>query len=108
MIETYKITKSFPKEEVYGLISQLRRAAVSIATNIVEGTGRSGNADFSRFLHIAYGSTKELEYEFLLSKDLGYLTDESFNEIVNKIEEVNKMLSGLMKTVRAENKSAYC
>lgn len=100
VLNVYKATASFPREELFGLVSQLRRAAVSIPTNIAEGSGRGSKADFSRFLQISFGSASELEYEFMLSKDLGYISENSFQEIVPLIEEVKKMLGGLLKSIK--------
>jgi four helix bundle protein len=100
VLNVYKATASFPREELFGLVSQLRRAAVSIPTNIAEGSGRGSKADFSRFLQISFGSACELEYEFMLSKDLGYISENSFQEIVPLIEEVKKMLGGLLKSIK--------
>lgn len=74
-LAAYKRTASFPREEVYGLTSQIRRSAASIAANLAEGCGKRGNAEFQRFLNIATGSASELEYHFLLARDLGFLAD---------------------------------
>ena len=82
VLTIYGITNTFPKEEIYGITSQLRRASTSVATNISEGCGRDSDAEFNRFLTIAVGSAPEVEYLILLSKDLNYINDESF-EILN-------------------------
>ncbi len=74
-LQMYKITRSFPKEELYGLTSQIRRASVSVPTNIAEGCGRGSDADFKRFLQIAFGSASEVEYLLLLSTDLQYVNE---------------------------------
>ena len=90
----YKITKEFPKEELYGIVSQIRRAAVSISANIAEGAARNSNKEFIQFLYIALGSLSELETELIISKRIGYLKDEIiFDEIV----EIRKLLLGLIK-----------
>ena len=90
VIEVYKITKSFPNDEIYGLSSQMRRTAVSIASNIAEGYGRSYNKEYKQFLSIAYGSLCELETQYLLSVDLGYMKR---NETMdNLLKEVGSML----------------
>lgn len=98
----YKATKEFPKEELYGLTSQIRRASMSIPTNIAEGCGRGTDADFARFLQIAMGSASETEYQLLLAKDLGFLSNDSYTPLHNKAEEVKRMLASLLKTLRAD------
>lgn len=100
MLEVYSLTSNFPKEELYGLVTQIRRAAISIAANIAEGSSRKSKKDFTRFLEISFGSAKEVEYELLLSKDLNYLGAESFVKIQHQIEEIKKMLIGLMKAIQ--------
>jgi four helix bundle protein len=91
-LSIYSITKSFPKEELYGLISQMRNSASSIPTNIAEGCGRNTNPDFKRFLTIATGSSSELEYQCILSRDLKFITDETFNKLQSEIIEIRKMI----------------
>lgn len=86
--EVYKITSSFPKEELYGLTSQMRRAAVSIPSNITEGCGRDTQAELARFVHIAGGSASELEYQLILAHDLGYIDDEIFPNLNSDINEI--------------------
>ena len=95
----YKATKIFPREETYGLSSQLRRASSSIAANIGEGCGRSNNGDFSRFLQIAMGSASEVEYELMLAYDLGYVEAEHYNVLCNRAIEVKKILLSLSRKV---------
>ena len=102
-MDTYTITFDFPKEETYGLISQMRRAASSVPTNIAEGCGRGTNADFARFLQIALGSSSELEYLFVLASDLKYLGADLANEVELRIQEVKKMLTGLIKKLKADS-----
>jgi len=97
---TYKITKSFPKEELYGLTSQLRRSCSSIAANIAEGCCRKGKAEFSQFLYIAMGSASEVEYHFMLSHDLNYLEEAHYKQVANNISEVKRMLSSLIGKVK--------
>ncbi|MFA6599034.1 MAG: four helix bundle protein [Ignavibacteriaceae bacterium] len=99
----YKMTESFPKHELYGLVSQIRRAVVSIATNIAEGSGRNSNLDFSRFLQIAYGSASEVEYLILLSAELNYISIDIANKMNVDIQEIKKMLTSLLKKLRTEN-----
>jgi len=101
-LEVYKITKGFPKEEVYGLTSQIRRAAVSVPSNIAEGYGRKTTPEYIRSLYIAYGSNCELETQVLLSYDLGYIKDENMKKIQEEIGEVERMLKALIKSL--ENK----
>ena len=101
-IEIYKITRTFPKEELYGLTSQMRRAAVSIPSNIAEGYGRKTTPEYLRSLYIAYGSCCELETQILLSGDLGFMKAESLNKLLSDLGEVERMLKALIKAV--ENK----
>ncbi|MFC1780388.1 four helix bundle protein [Patescibacteria group bacterium] len=100
-LKAYKITASFPKEELYALNSQIRRAAYSIPTNITEGCGRYTNKDFARFLQIAMGSACKIEYLFLLSKELEYLKEKEYSEVNNRIIEVKKMLASFLKNKRS-------
>ena len=99
----YKATKGFPKEELYGLTSQIRRASMSIPTNIAEGCGRNTDAEFARFLQIAMGSASETEYQLLLSLDLGFLNKEQYDKLNPDVTEVKRMLASLLKTIRAES-----
>jgi len=101
-LNLYEISKDFPHEEKYGLSSQIRRAAISIPSNIAEGYGRKTIPDYVRCLYIAYGSTCELETQILLSGDLGYLNEENQSIILEKIKEVERMLMALIKSL--ENK----
>lgn len=102
-LEVYKATATFPKEELYGLTSQLRRASVSIPTNIAEGCGRNTDADFARFLQIAMGSASETEYELILAYDLQFLPKNQFETLQSEAEEVKKMLASFLKTLRANH-----
>ena len=92
--EIYKITQSFPSEEKFGIVSQMRRAAVSIPSNIAEGAARNGNREFIQFLYISLGSVAELDTQIEIANRLGYNLDKS---IASKIEDVRKMLLGLIK-----------
>lgn len=103
-VELYTLTKGFPKEEIYGLTSQLRRASSSIPINIAEGCGRGSNADFARFLQISMGSASETEYLLILCKELGYLNNE-LDSLVQDIQEIKKMLSSLINKTKNEIKS---
>jgi four helix bundle protein len=95
-----RATREFPRQEEYGLTSQMRRAASSIPANIAEGCGRGGNAELARFLQIALGSASELEYHLILAHDLGYLEKESFERLTAETTEVKRMLTGLRRRLR--------
>ena len=101
-IEVYKATKSLPKEELYGLTSQMRRAGISISSNIAEGCGRSSDAEFARFCQISLGSASELEYQLLLSHDLGFLNEPSYEKLTNIVTEIKRMLTSLIKKLKAD------
>ena len=96
----YKLTNTFPNEEKFGLVAQMRRAAVSIASNIVEGCARNSEADFLHFLDMAYGSAREVEYQISLAHRLGYLAPEGFSSLNAKCEETAKVLNGLIRSFR--------
>jgi four helix bundle protein len=96
----YKVTADFPKEEQYGLTAQMRRAAVSVPSNIVEGCARDSQADYLRFLYIAFGSLRELHYQLGLSKRLGFLTDKKSPDVEKKIVETEKVLNGLIGSLK--------
>ena len=98
----YQITGHFLKNELYGLTSQLRRAVVSIPTNIAEGYGRSGQTERSHFLNISLGSTCEVKYLLLLSKDLGYIPEAEYCECNSSLEEIRKMLVSLYNKIRSK------
>ncbi|TVZ25843.1 four helix bundle protein [Gillisia sp. Hel_I_86] len=91
-LKIYKTTNSFPKEELFGLTSQMRRSSSSIPTNIAEGSGRSTNQQFAYFLQIASGSCSEIQYQLILSKDLSYISEELFNELHRETIEIRKMI----------------
>lgn len=96
----YRNTVGFPSEEKFGLVSQMRRAAVSVPSNIVEGCARNTSSDYIRFLDIAYGSVRELEYQISLALRLGFLTRESSVDLENKCIETAKVLNGLIRSLR--------
>ena len=98
----YQLTSTFPKEEVFGLTNQIRRAAVSIPSNIAEGAARNSNKELIQFLHISLGSQQELDTQFLIAKKLEYLTEDQYNEINIKIETVGKLLNGLIKYLKTK------
>ena len=99
----YKHTAPFPKEELYGLTSQMRRAATSIVFNIAEGCGRTGGADFARFLQMAAGSACELEYQLLLARDLRFLKLEDHHTLETQVVEIKRMLTSLLQRLRNAN-----
>ena len=99
----YKATRPFPKEELYGLVSQLRRAASSVPANIAEGCGCNGNREFTRFVGIALRSASETEYHLLLAQDLGYLDIETYQALNNQVTEVKRMLTGLIEKLNADS-----
>ncbi len=99
-ITVYKHTASFPKEEMFGLTSQIRRAAVSVASNIVEGSARFSEAEYIRFLDIAYGSAREVEYQIGLSHRLGFLSATGHDALLPLATETAKVLNGLLRALR--------
>lgn len=99
----YRLTAGFPKVEQYNLISQIRRSATSIPTNIAEGCGKATQADFARFLQISLGSSQEVEYLALLSYELGYLNADQYKNVDLQINEVKAMLIGLITKVRKDS-----
>src|SRR6516162_9836129 len=101
--EIYEITSNFPSEEKYGLISQLRRCAVSIPTNIAEGSGRNTDKDFAQFLNISLGSAYEFETLLILSFDVRLIFEEELENFTNRISEIQKMTFGLIKTLRQKS-----
>lgn len=100
----YLYTNNFPKSETYGLLSQIRRAAISIPSNIAEGSSRNSDKELCRFLDISIGSCFELETQLILSKELNYLDKDRFNELESKISELQKMLFGFKQKIISENK----
>lgn len=98
----YKLTKNFPKEELFGLTSQIRRATSSIPTNIAEGCVKSTQKDFSRYLYIALGSSSESEYLTLLSYELNYLTENDYKKILIDVQEIKKMLTSLILKINKQ------
>ena len=100
----YRITKAFPKEELFGLTSQMRRCSISIASNLAEGSGRVSFKDKARFTEIAYGSSLELLNQVILSSDLEYINEEEYIQIREKISDVNMLIDGLYKSQKANFK----
>jgi len=98
----YRATRVFPRDELYGLVSQLRRSAASVGANIAEGCGRRSDGEFARFLRIARGSASEVEYHLLLARDLEYVNAAEFTALEHQTAELQRMLTALVQTVRAE------
>jgi four helix bundle protein len=103
-LAVYKSTKNFPGDERFGLASQMRRSSSSVPTNIADGCGRNSNPDLNRFLHIAVGSTSELDYQLILASDLGFLAPDLRSELKPQKVEVQKMLGSLIRKVHARLK----
>jgi four helix bundle protein len=102
-VKIYHATVSFPKQEQYGLVSQIRRAAASIPTNIAEGCGRGGNIELKRFMQIAAGSASEVEYQLLLAHELKYLDDECYTMLNSQITEIKRMLATYIRKIKETN-----
>jgi four helix bundle protein len=100
VIQIYRVTSEFPKEEQFSLTSQLRRAAVSIASNIVEGCARHSQTDYLRFLDMAYGSACEVEYQLSIAYRLGYIQKASYQTLQKQSVEVSKVINGLIRSLR--------
>jgi four helix bundle protein len=101
-VAVYKITTRFPKEELYALTSQVKRAASSIGANIAEGCGRGSDADFTRFLFIAMGSASELENHLELGRDLGFLSQADYDDLQRRLIEVKRMLAALIQRTQGK------
>ena len=102
-LDVYRSSRSFPREEIYGLTSQMRRSSSSIGANIAEGSCRRGDKDFSRFLQIAMGSASELEYQIFLAHDLELLNTPDYQRLSSEAVEVKRMLTSLLQRLRAES-----
>jgi len=100
MLEIYSTIRRFPREELYGLVSQMRRSAASVGMNIAEGCCRKGDTEMARFVQIALGSTSELEYQILLANDLRYLQSADFQALNGRVVEVKRMLSSLLRKLK--------
>lgn len=102
-LQIYNATTKYPKEEIFGLTSQMKRSSSSIPTNIAEGCGRNSDKDFCRFLYFAFGSANELEYQLLLSIDLKFIGNEEGQKLLFQTEEIKKMLNGLITKLNANS-----
>ncbi len=102
-LAVYRASRTFPREELYGLTSQIRRSCGSIATNIAEGCGRTGPAELSRFLQIAMGSASELEYQLMLTRDLKFLSVADHDKLANEVTEVKRMLTMFIRKLNADS-----
>lgn len=100
-LDIYKETNEFPKEEIFTLTNQMRRAAISVTSNIVEGRGRLGDKEFSHFLNISLGSLFELEYQVTLASDLGYIQQQTHKSLLEESTELRKMIFGLISRIKS-------
>jgi four helix bundle protein len=100
VLAVYRISRGFPQSEIYTLTSQIRRAAINVTSNIAEGCGRNTKTEFARFLQIALGSACEVQYQLLLSRDLGYTNGLEFQQLDGEISEVKRMLTGLIQKLK--------
>jgi four helix bundle protein len=107
-LEIYRVTMRFPREELYGLTSRMRRCSASIGANIAEGCGKRSNAEFQRFLQIASGSASELDYHLLLARDLKLLIDTDYDRVVRELSVMRRMLTALLQKVDNERFMAKC
>jgi len=101
-LSVYRVTKDFPREELYGLTSQIRRASASIAANLAEGCGRNGDAEFARYCSIAMGSASDVEYHLLLARDLKLLKPGEYEELAPRATELKRMLTALLQKLNAD------
>jgi len=102
-LDIYSSSTRFPREELYGLVSQMRRSAASIGMNIAEGCCRKGDIEMGRFIQIALGSASELEYQILLARDLNYVESTHYRKLDGQVIEVKRMLSSLLRRVRTDS-----
>jgi four helix bundle protein len=102
-LAVYRMTTALPKDEIYGLTSQIRRASSSIPANIAEGCGRDSDAELKRFVQIAMGSASELEYHLPLAHDLGYVEREDYTRLERNVTEVKRMLTGFIHRLKADS-----
>jgi four helix bundle protein len=107
-LDIYEITSRFPREELFGLTSQMRRSSASIGANIAEGCGKRGNPEFQRFLLIASGSASELDHQLLLAHDLHLLAETDYQRTVQSLSELRRMLTSLLQKIDTERFAAKC
>lgn len=100
VVDVYKTSQEFPQEEIYGLTAQMRRSAVSIPSNIAEGSGRNSDKDFSRFLDISLGSSFELETQIIIAHKLSFIDEDKFKTLTHNVQEEQKMITGLQKSLK--------
>lgn len=105
-LDVYRVSSQFPPDERFGLTSQVRRAVVSVASNIAEGFGRGSTADYVRFLRVARGSLCEVQTQMIIASDLGFISGEAFNGIETKLNECGKVLAGLLRSLEAHKADA--
>ena len=103
--KVYETTNNFPKEELFGLTSQLRRAAISIPSNIAEGFARKHNKELIQFLYVSLGSSVEIETQLLIAKNINYINDEIYISLTNHLSEISKMIIGLIRKIEGKNRS---
>lgn len=101
-VEIYKLTKTFPKSELYGLTSQLNRASISIPSNIAEGSGRETSKDYSRFINIALGSSFEIETQLIIALELEFLSNEKYDKLIDELHQIQKMLHSFNKHLKSK------
>jgi four helix bundle protein len=101
-LAVYKASGRFPRQELFGLTSQMRRCSASIGANIAEGCGKQGNNEFQRYLQIASGSASELDYHFLLARDLGFFEEIDYRRLAGELLQLRKMLTSLLQKVQSE------
>ena len=104
-LELYRKSRTFPKEEFYGLTSQLRRSAMSVGANLAEGCGRQTTAELARFVRISMGSASELDYHLLLSYDFGFLHPDDYRKLSQELTRIRKMLASLLSTLESGGKA---
>lgn len=99
-LQIYKVTEEFPKSELYGLVSQMRRAATSVPTNIAEGCVQETDAQYARYLRISLGSANEIDYHLLLTKDLHYISPEQYASLHTEVDQIKKMLTSFIRRLK--------